>query len=343
MRAEKLSKNRQTGIYAEGWVSATDAARDHCRIEGSSETWDSCWANWCDVLRGMTGEWQYTLMHLAEERRKQGVILQVWATGTRGKEMLPGAIKSALKSIQEGQAGLGGKGACRVAITFADRPAITPVSERHQPATRPQDVNGAASTPRQDGPTPARGQLEGENVLAQGTNSKHNLDRGPDRLRSPHEFVQELFAESSPDGDRQLLGIARRLDRFRAAVRMELEKAIRQYVRNQNPSTREERQRSVELINGLVDRLGYCIEYQGQRCYFTLMVNESHRRGEIRLRLEGSNTDIDFSAHLSHFSDLRIIDIAAPLPAAGAAPAADLSACEKLTKSRQSERPLQPK
>lgn len=136
-------------------------------------------------------------------------------------------------------------------------------------------------------------------------------------LPSPHEFAQQLLSGLPEDKEQGLIALSGKLDEYREAMRAGLERVFREYMRDRNPATREERQRSVDFLNGLLDRLGFSLEHPdhpGQMCYMVLSVDNVNRNGQIRLLPKGAATrPLERSAYLSHFAELRVVDGLSPL------------------------------
>ncbi len=136
-------------------------------------------------------------------------------------------------------------------------------------------------------------------------------------LPSPQEFAQQLLAGLPEDKEQRIIALAGRLDEYREAVRAELERTVREYMQDHNPATLQERQRSVDFLNGLLDRLGFSLEHPGhpgQACYLVLNADSVNRNGQIRLLLKGGTArPLERSAYLSRFAELRVIDGLSPL------------------------------
>lgn len=129
-------------------------------------------------------------------------------------------------------------------------------------------------------------------------------------MPSPQGLAQQLLAGLPAEEEQRLAAVVGRLDEFRSAIREEVERYILDYIRDRNPPKREERERSIGLINAVLQRLGFAVKYEGQQCYFTLSYGRANPQGQIRLLPVGSRCPLDFSAYLSHFSQIQIIDAA---------------------------------
>jgi DNA uptake protein ComE-like DNA-binding protein len=136
------------------------------------------------------------------------------------------------------------------------------------------------------------------------------LERKPP---SPTELAKQLLAGlPSDDKEQRLIDFGKQSDEFREAIREELEKAIREYIHGRNPKTKEGRQRSVDLINGLLGRFGFALEHpkhSGVQCDLTLIVDSSNSQGQFRLLPRGDRiSPLDRGANLSDFGYVRIIE-----------------------------------
>jgi hypothetical protein len=162
---------------------------------------------------------------------------------------------------------------------------------------------------------------DGLSRLAQLEEIRHTLSDEIGQKGSPlsleEEFAKTLFSGLSGGQEENLVKLSVTLDRYREAIRAKLEAVIHEYMQGWNPTKAPERQRSVDVINSLMKRVGFALEHPdhpGQHCYLTLIVDSGQPQGQIRLLAEGSSSrPLDRSAHLSKFAYLRVIDATVPL------------------------------
>jgi hypothetical protein len=171
----------------------------------------------------------------------------------------------------------------------------------------------------------------------------------PPPIPTPQELVKHLVAETvrqsqvetasvtGTEGadasagmddfsETRILELFEKIARIRSELREEVEKAINSYIKDRNPDTREGREASVALINGVLEQLDFAIMRKGKAC----------RLGQIRLCIKGTSKEVDRSAHLSHFSDLEIIDIYSLAPRSASYSPVPPTWAAKLNSSNQS-------
>ena len=71
------------------------------------------------------------------------------------------------------------------------------------------------------------------------------------------EFAKTLFSGLSGGQEENLVKLSVTLDRYREAIRAKLEAVIHEYMQGWNPTKGTERQRSVDVINSLMKRVGF--------------------------------------------------------------------------------------
>jgi hypothetical protein len=129
-------------------------------------------------------------------------------------------------------------------------------------------------------------------------------------LSLEEQFKESVFAGLSEDSGKRLVQIAERLDRFREAVREELEAAILSYIGENDPKKLAGRQWSIDAIGGLLTRMGFALEHPdhpGKLLCLSLSVGKSQPQGQIRLYPVGDSKNmIAWSAHLDKFGDVSV-------------------------------------
>jgi hypothetical protein len=138
---------------------------------------------------------------------------------------------------------------------------------------------------------------------------RDSLDRYIKALLRVNRVSEEEVELTAANGAAiRLRTINERIGAVREEMGRELQESLNAYFQTQQPTTFEDRQKIVDIINYSISRLGLAIKYQGQICNFAVTTGGRATAGRFLLVPRGSRTPLLTRVNLSDFLPLELTD-----------------------------------
>jgi hypothetical protein len=174
-------------------------------------------------------------------------------------------------------------------------------------------------TTTQDSPEPKSDSAGPSFPLAEAQKSVNSSDV-PDDRPTPHptdpEALFEGWLRSLPAEPRaRLEALAEGVNRVHPILLREVERALNDYLAplapreraEQRRVTRGDKERLVEMMDGLLNRFGAAVAHEGRSCAIYTTSNMAHPRGQFVLTPLGTKTQILARANLCDLLPLRLL------------------------------------